>query len=86
MDRCIREEGDDLQRLRVVKPEKAHDNDNGMVEHMQEGEGPSFQEHDEGVKEFIVLTEVEDVRPEEDSASSGGTGWETEEPLPCSCG
>lgn len=82
MNACIGEQSDDLQGLRVLKPEEAHHNGNGMMKNMKKGEGAALEQEDESVKELVVLAEVKDVGPEEDRASREGTGGEAEEPFP----
>lgn len=61
MNCSVREKSNNLKGLGVLEPKKAHDHNYGMVENMQECERPPFQDHDEGVKEFIKLAKVEDI-------------------------
>lgn len=82
MDAGVGEESDNLQGLGGFKPEEAHEDDKGVMEDMEEGEGATFEEKDEGIEEFIVFREVEGVRPEEDRARGRGRGGEAEEPKP----
>lgn len=77
----VRDEGHREQRLSRREPDVAHEDDDGVVVDVEEGEAVAAGEEDEGgVDELVDFGEVEDLGPEEDGAGGGSGGREAEEP------
>ena len=70
------------QRLGSPEPYVAHDEDDGVVVHVEEGEpfDAPTQYDQESVYEFNYLREVEDVGPEKGGPGGRGVGREAEDP------
>ena len=69
------------ERLGGVQGEEAHDQNHGVVVHVEEGEpfDGAAQDDEEGVQEFKHLGEVEDVGPEKEGTSWFSVGREAED-------
>ncbi|KAL0909019.1 hypothetical protein M5K25_023541 [Dendrobium thyrsiflorum] len=77
----VGDEGHRKQRLSCGEPDVAHEDDDGVVVDVEEGEALAASEEDEGgVDELVDFGEVEDLGPEEDGAGGGGGGRKAEEP------
>lgn len=76
----VGEQRDDLQGLRVLEPEEAHEHHGGVVEDVEEGERLLPQHHDCRVQELVQLAQVVDVGPEEDPAPGAGAQREAQQP------
>lgn len=65
-----------------MEPYIAHDEDDGVVVHVEEGQpfDAPTQDDQEGVDKFNDFGEVEDVGPEECGSGGRGVGWEAEDP------
>ncbi|KAK9286810.1 hypothetical protein L1049_015215 [Liquidambar formosana] len=84
MHRRIGNERHRHQRHRSGQPQVAHDDDDGVVVHVEKREpsdGTAAEDDQEGVDEFEEFGEVEDVGPEEEGAAwRGMIGGEAEQP------
>lgn len=82
MDARIGDERHRHQRLRGVEPYIAHDEDDGVVVDVEEGQpfDAPTKDDQEGVNKFNDFREVEDVGPEEGGPGGRGVGWEAEDP------
>lgn len=74
VDGGVGEEGEGHEGLAGAEPEVGHDEDEGVVVEVEEGQGfraPGVEEDEEGVEELVDLGEVVDVGPEEEGAGGG---------------
>lgn len=83
---CVTEKRENLQRLRELQPEEAHDDHHDMPEDMADSGGALLEDMDESAEEFIVFSDVKDVRPEEDASCRPSTHGKAKDPLPDSFG
>jgi hypothetical protein len=75
------EDGYDLQRLRELQPGVTDEDDRDAMEYVEESEGFLAEDPYDGVEELVVLCEVEDVGPEENSTRGARAQGETQHPL-----
>ncbi|KAI3412342.1 Hexosyltransferase [Psidium guajava] len=81
VDERGREDGEDLERLRVLEPEEGDASEGGVVEELRGGEAAAAEDGEEGAEHVEEAGEVEGVGPEEDAAGGAGAEREAEEPL-----
>jgi len=79
--RRVRQKRDDLQALRVEEPEEAHEDDGGMMKHMEETQRPLFKKKNYSVQKLIKLAEVVHIRPEKHRPGCASAQREAQHPL-----
>lgn len=77
-----RKNGQNLERLRELQPQKRHADEDGVVREVEHRELPGApEEREEGADDVEEAGEVEHVRPEEDSAGGARAQGEAQQPL-----
>jgi hypothetical protein len=81
MDRGVGEKSDDLKRLHELEPEVAHDDDRGVMKHMEKSKGSSLEDQDESIEKLVELAQVVDIRPKKHRTCCSSPLRKTQNPV-----
>lgn len=81
MHRGVGEKSDDLKRLRELEPEVAHEDDRGVMKHMEKSKGSFLEDQDESIEKLVELAQVVDIRPKKHRTCCSNPLRKTQNPV-----